>query len=302
MTRIAHTTDFSAQSMAAFRHALRLGLANRCRLDLLHVKKEGADDAWDSFPHVREVLAEWGLMDARGSPADIESKLGVRVAKIGIKDRDVADGISQFFLTHRPDLLVVATHGRRGVNRWLNGSVSEDVARRTHVPTLLIGPDGHGFIDARSGDMSLRRILVPVTPTPSPARALERLASLLSAAEVTLECFELMHVVERVGPADDVGAGHCRLFRRARRRDDPARGGRAQRRSHRHADGPPSRPHRCLPRQHDKPRHRTIALPGPDVTAGRHRPLTGRAAARRPTGPTRPSQWRRVVRRPSRAP
>ncbi|MGZ5851689.1 MAG: universal stress protein, partial [Hyphomicrobium sp.] len=115
------------------------------------VKEEGADDTWESFPHVREVLAEWGLMDARGSPADIESKLGVRVAKIEIKDRDVVDGISQFFLTHRPDLLVVATHGRRGVNRWLNGSVSEDVARRTHVPTLLIGPDGHGFIDARSG-------------------------------------------------------------------------------------------------------------------------------------------------------
>ncbi|MGZ5822402.1 MAG: universal stress protein [Hyphomicrobium sp.] len=206
LARIAHTTDFSAQSMAAFRHALRLSLANRCRLDLLHVKEEGADDAWDSFPHVREVLAEWGLMDARGSPADIESKLGVRVAKIEIKDRDVVDGISQFFLTHRPDLLVVATHGRRGVNRWLNGSVSEDVARRTHVPTLLIGPDGHGFIDARSGDMSLRRILVPVTPMPSPARVIERLASLLSAAEVTPECFELMHVVERAGPADDVGA------------------------------------------------------------------------------------------------
>jgi hypothetical protein len=103
LVRIAHTTDFSAQSVAAFRHALRLSLANRCRLDLLHVREQGADDAWDSFPHVREALAEWGLMDARATPADIESKLGVRVAKIEIKDRDVVDGISQFFLTHRPD-------------------------------------------------------------------------------------------------------------------------------------------------------------------------------------------------------
>jgi nucleotide-binding universal stress UspA family protein len=132
LARIAHTTDFSPQSAMAFRHALRLGLAARSKLDLLHVKDSAADASWQSFPHVREVLAQWGLIEPQVTPADNEAKLGVRVSKIEINHLDAVSGISEFFLTHRPDLIVVATHGRHGVNRWLHGSVSEEVARRTH--------------------------------------------------------------------------------------------------------------------------------------------------------------------------
>jgi nucleotide-binding universal stress UspA family protein len=185
LARIAHTTDFSPQSAMAFRHALRLGLAARSKLDLLHVKDSAADASWQSFPHVREVLAQWGLIEPQVTPADIEAKLGVRVSKIEINHLDAVSGISEFFLTHRPDLIVVATHGRHGVNRWLHGSVSEEVARRTHVPTLLIGPDSRGFVEAQSGKMSIRRILLPVTSALSPERALELLSSLLSVVGVT---------------------------------------------------------------------------------------------------------------------
>jgi nucleotide-binding universal stress UspA family protein len=157
MMRIAHTTDFSPQSAIAFRHALRLSLAAGGRLDLLHVRDLASEPSWDSFPHVREVLHQWGLIAAQAAPSEIDANVGVHVSKIEINHLDAATGISEFFLTHRPDLLVVATHGRRGVNLWLHGSVSEDVARRTHVPTLLIGPDSRGFVDAQSGQTSLRR-------------------------------------------------------------------------------------------------------------------------------------------------
>ncbi|MCC6791614.1 MAG: universal stress protein [Thermomicrobiales bacterium] len=36
------------------------------------------------------------------------------------------------------DLLVIASHGRSGVTRWLMGSVAEDVLRHASVPILLI--------------------------------------------------------------------------------------------------------------------------------------------------------------------
>ena len=36
------------------------------------------------------------------------------------------------------DVLVMATHGRGGVSRWLLGSVAEEVARHSPVPVLLI--------------------------------------------------------------------------------------------------------------------------------------------------------------------
>jgi len=63
---IAHPTDFSPEGQAAFEHALYLALANRCRLDLLHVHDPRADDEWDRFPHVRKTLQRWGLLPASG--------------------------------------------------------------------------------------------------------------------------------------------------------------------------------------------------------------------------------------------
>jgi nucleotide-binding universal stress UspA family protein len=36
------------------------------------------------------------------------------------------------------DLLVIGTHGRQGLNRWLSGSVAEDVVRNAGMPVLVI--------------------------------------------------------------------------------------------------------------------------------------------------------------------
>jgi nucleotide-binding universal stress UspA family protein len=206
LSRIAHTTDFSPDSVVAFLLALRLALDTRGRLDILHVKDRAEEEAWRSFPHVREALVRWGLLDAGATPADIEAKLGVHVAKIEIDDRDATVGIGTFLLSHRPDLLVLATHGREGFNRWLHGSISEQLVERIHVPTLLVGPEARGFVDARTGHMRLRRILFPVAPSPAPAKAISRLLSLLSPLGVTRDCVEPMNVGASVSDViDDSG-------------------------------------------------------------------------------------------------
>jgi nucleotide-binding universal stress UspA family protein len=163
---IAHATDFSEASAGALAHALRLALATKSRLLLLHVGERGNDEAWLHFPHMRQILARWGLMDANEPPSQIELKLGVQIRKVEIKHRDPTDGLFTFVLSHRPDLMVLATHGREGLNRWLRGSVAEDVARRTHVPTLFFGPKAQGCRLCQWADAA--RILVPVTHKPSP--------------------------------------------------------------------------------------------------------------------------------------
>jgi nucleotide-binding universal stress UspA family protein len=40
------------------------------------------------------------------------------------------------------DVIVMATHGRGGLRRWLLGSVAEEVVRHALVPVLLIRADG----------------------------------------------------------------------------------------------------------------------------------------------------------------
>jgi nucleotide-binding universal stress UspA family protein len=41
------------------------------------------------------------------------------------------------------DMIVLATHGRNGPGRWILGSVTEGVVRRTDVPVLVVPLDSH---------------------------------------------------------------------------------------------------------------------------------------------------------------
>jgi nucleotide-binding universal stress UspA family protein len=191
---IAHPTDFSETSAGAFSHALRMALATKSRLYLLHVRERGSRDAWTSFPHVRELLARWGLMGLHEPPSNIEAKLGIKVMKVEIQHHNPTSGLFEFILSHRPDLIVLATHGREGLYRWLSGSVSEEIARRTHIPTLFIGPKSQGFVDPVTGQMRLERVLVPVAHDPSPVRSLSILASLLEPLGIFSAAIHFLHI------------------------------------------------------------------------------------------------------------
>lgn len=179
ITRIAHPTDFSSESSAAFLHALRLALEFRCALDLLHVRSPNALEDWTGFPQVRETLSRWGLIDLDASASGDESNLGITVQKVEIAHHDAVGGISEFLLSQRPELIVLATHGQAGLARWLSGSTSERIARQTHIPTLFFGPDARPFVDEQSGKLALKKILVPLARNPSPRGALHALNKLL---------------------------------------------------------------------------------------------------------------------------
>lgn len=194
MVRIAHTTDFSEHSRLAFLHALRIAVAARGRLDILHVRHPREPHQWEHFPQVREALAGWGMLPEHVEPPEVERLIGVHVAKIELNDADPVPAISTFLMTHRPDVLVLATHGREGMARWLRGSVAGDVVERAHVPALLVGPESRGFVEPRSGAMAIRRVLVPVDREPSPARAFATIAALLRPWGVTDDALAPLHV------------------------------------------------------------------------------------------------------------
>lgn len=188
---IAHPTDFSPESSAAFEHALAWAVREKCRLDLLHVRDPAARDDFAHFPHVREVLQRWGMLDADARIEDIVSVTGVVVRKAEIGDVDPVDGVARYLATHKPDLVVMATHGRKGLNRWLKGSVSVQIAQETLVPTLLLGPRARSLVDGKTGSLELRRVLVPVDDHPPAGPGLARLRNLLS--DMTIE-LDLVHV------------------------------------------------------------------------------------------------------------
>lgn len=188
---VLHPTDFSEASRLAFAHALRIALSGRTRMDILHADSGTADEPdWNSFPAVRQTLADWGVIEQGSSPEVVFDRLGVRLAKIGVHDRDAVRAILRFLDQHPSDLIVLATHGREGLPRWLHGSVAEPVARAAHASTLFIPHGARGCVAPESGAVTLRRILVPVDRRPAPGRALTaaaQTASLLADAPVALE-------------------------------------------------------------------------------------------------------------------
>jgi nucleotide-binding universal stress UspA family protein len=131
------------------------------------------------------------MLDAAARIEDIVTVTGVTVRKAEIRDVDPVDGVARYLATHKPDLVVMATHGRTGLNRWLKGSVSAQIAQETLVPTLLLGPHARSLVDEKTGSLEFRRVLVPVDDHPPAGRGLARLRDLLSDMEIELD---LVHV------------------------------------------------------------------------------------------------------------
>ena len=57
-------------------------------------------------------------------------------------DGKAAEEILDYAETNSIDLIVMSTHGRSGLSRFLFGSVAEKVSRHSRVPVLLIAPEG----------------------------------------------------------------------------------------------------------------------------------------------------------------
>lgn len=51
---------------------------------------------------------------------------------------DASDSIHNKSKEVQSDLIVMGTHGREGINRWINGSVAESVMRHAECPVFLI--------------------------------------------------------------------------------------------------------------------------------------------------------------------
>ena len=169
---IVHPTDFSDLSARAFAHALRIAIAAKSALHALHVEPQQRGEA-GAFPQVRRMLTQWGFIGEHETTAEIAAKLGFLVSNIRIEGSNPTQAILDFLDKHATDLLVLGTHGRDGLERLLVGSIAETVSRRSSIPTLFVGSSARTCVSEVSGDVTLRRVLIPVDYSPAPARAVE---------------------------------------------------------------------------------------------------------------------------------
>jgi nucleotide-binding universal stress UspA family protein len=194
MLRIFHPTDLSHASEVAFAHAMKLGLASRGELTIFHMARErDAEDDLRGLPHVRETLIGWGLLPPH-SPREAVGGLGVRVTKIEVLGDDPTDAVLTYLESHAADLVVLATHQRDGIARWLHREVAAPLFQRSSVPALFVPPGVDGFVDLETGQLRLRRILFPIDEHPHPDSALRKLPGIIGALRAGPVTVELLHV------------------------------------------------------------------------------------------------------------
>lgn len=145
--RILVAVDGSPASTAGLHSAVDLAMDQQATLLALHVIDDGSlpinfegaayptsyiDAYFEALDKLGRQVLDQALKLARGRGVKID---GVLVRSRG---HSVAQVIVKQSLKLKADVIVLGTHGRRGLKRILMGSDAEEVVREASVPVLLV--------------------------------------------------------------------------------------------------------------------------------------------------------------------
>ena len=130
-------TDGSDLSMQGVRHGLALAKSESSKVTTIYVNQPYplqsavVVDHWNSS---QREMAEKALR----AVSDAARQAGVEVAVHGATDESPAEAIVSAAKELGCDLIVMASHGRRGMSRLLLGSQTAEVVAHSPVPVLVV--------------------------------------------------------------------------------------------------------------------------------------------------------------------
>jgi nucleotide-binding universal stress UspA family protein len=188
INRVLYATDLSDVSRQAAVVASEIVHRTGAELHVVTVDIEGSAGQPSSVEAVRAWMA--AAIDNHGHQGPVTR--GVVEIIHGIS---ASQGILGYVRDFDIDLVVVGSHGRRGIQRALIGSVAEDLLRRSEVPVLVVRQEIDGPRTSRMHD-----ILVPIDFSEHSENALQEAAGL--AGYLDTPRIHLLHVIsESLHPA-----------------------------------------------------------------------------------------------------
>jgi nucleotide-binding universal stress UspA family protein len=135
--------DGSPTSTRGLHEAIRLAAALHGRLRLLHVIDDfhASDESRPRAPfeEMLAALRHWAdALVAGGRAQAAAAGVPAEVCVRQVAQRSVADVIAEEAESAGCELIVLGTHGRRGIGRWMLGSRAEEIARASPVPVLMV--------------------------------------------------------------------------------------------------------------------------------------------------------------------
>lgn len=135
---ILYLTDFSPTSDSAIRYLRTIAEQFDTNVLATHVIE---------WPEYRFVPPEgWAVVEhasedaARRQLQNVEERLAGIPHQTTLRRGEVWREAAEMIKAHDIQLIVVGTHGRTGLRRFLMGSVAEEILRLSHCPVLTIGP------------------------------------------------------------------------------------------------------------------------------------------------------------------
>lgn len=213
--RILLPTDGSTHAMAAAEHALALSRAFDATVHVLGVadidRAAGLFDAGG----VGEAFLERVRAETETA---VERTAALAAAddpvETAVVDGDPADAIADYATEADPDAIVMGTHGRRGITRFVAGSVTERVLRTATVPVFTVRrPDGEDrpegaepTVGAAGEVPTYERVLVPTDGSETAERAVDHAVAIADALDGELHALNVVDVAA-AGQRDPVPSG-----------------------------------------------------------------------------------------------
>jgi nucleotide-binding universal stress UspA family protein len=136
--KVLCTVDFFPASEAALSYATTLARNYDAELHVLHVIPP-VNSVFSSDKHTAELVKKADedshfQLEAMAKTAEASGVKTTFEIRFGEIDQEIINGIDE----QGADLIVAGTHGRRGFQHWLMGSVCERLLRRVSIPILTV--------------------------------------------------------------------------------------------------------------------------------------------------------------------
>lgn len=176
-------TDFSPASKAAMFYAMSIARRHGSKLLITHIVNSHSEST---------IMEGWRAGQAEVMEHFVRHRLDGIEHELLVKSGDVWPVLAELIADRAIDLVVIGTHGRTGVRKFVLGSVAEKIFRQCSCPVLTIGPSVAG----QDPEIGPERILAP---TGFAAHSLRAIQYAVLLAEDLHASLGVLHVVTEAG-------------------------------------------------------------------------------------------------------